>query len=77
MPKVPARRGSRPLAAGSTLGHAQLATRAQLAEEVAVAGLAIMLAVIGWLARRALDRRRMAAWDADWLATGPQWTPRR
>jgi hypothetical protein len=63
--------------ADSPLGHAQLATRAQLAEEVAVAGLAITLAVIGWLARRALDRRRMAAWDADWLATGPQWTPRR
>jgi hypothetical protein len=59
------------------LGHAQLATRAQLARELAVGVLAITLAVIGWLARRALDRRRMAAWDADWLATGPRWTPRR
>jgi hypothetical protein len=63
--------------ADSPLGHAQLATRAQLGEEVAVGVLAITLAVIGWLARRALDRRRMAAWDADWLATGPRWTPRR
>lgn len=63
--------------ADSPIGHAQLATRAQLAEEVAVAGLAITLAVIGWLARWALDRRRMAAWDADWLATGPRWTLRR
>jgi hypothetical protein len=59
------------------LGRGQLATRAQLAEEVTVGVLAITLAVIGWLVRRSLDRRRMAAWDADWLATGPRWTPRR
>ena len=59
------------------LSRAQLATRAQLAEEVTVGVLAITLAVIGWLVRRSLDRRRMAAWDADWLATGPRWTPRR
>jgi hypothetical protein len=59
------------------LGRVQLATRAQLAGEAAVGALAIMLAVVGWLARRSLDRRRMAAWDAEWLATGPRWTPRR
>jgi hypothetical protein len=29
------------------------------------------------LTLRVLDRRRMAAWDADWLATGPRWSPRR
>jgi len=59
------------------LGRAQLATRAQLAEEAAVGVLAITLAVIGSLARRSLDRRRMAAWDAEWLAAGPRWSPRR
>jgi len=59
------------------LGRAQLATRAQLAEEAAVGVLAITLAVIGSLARRSLDRRRLAAWDAEWLATGPRWSPRR
>jgi hypothetical protein len=59
------------------LGRAQLATRAQLARELAAGSLAVVLFVIGWLARRSLDRRRMAAWDADWLATGPQWSPRR
>jgi hypothetical protein len=58
------------------LGRVQLATRAQLAEKAAVGVLAITLAVIGWLARRSLNRRRMAAWDADWLATGPRWTRR-
>jgi hypothetical protein len=32
----------------------------------------------GWtLTRRTLDRRRMAAWDADWQITGPRWTSRR
>ena len=77
MPKVPARRGSRALAAGSPLGHAQLATRAQLAGEAAVGVLAIVLAAPGWLARRSLNRRRLAAWDAEWLATGPRWTRRR
>jgi hypothetical protein len=35
------------------------------------------LILVGWLARRALDERRMAAWDADWLAHGPGWTSRR
>jgi hypothetical protein len=59
------------------LGRAQLATRARLAEELTVGVLAITLTVIGWLARRSLNRRRMAAWDADWLATGPRWTSRR
>jgi chromate transport protein ChrA len=42
-----------------------------------VAVLAIMLTAAWRLARRGLDRRRMAAWDAGWLATGPRWTPRR
>jgi nitrate reductase gamma subunit len=59
------------------LGRAQLATRAQLARELTAGTLAVVLIVIGWLARRSLDRRRMAAWDADWLATGSRWTPRR
>jgi hypothetical protein len=59
------------------LGRAQLLTRAHLAEEVAVGAFAIVLITACWLARRALDRRRMAAWDADWLATAPRWYPRR
>lgn len=27
-----------------------------------------------WLARLALDRRRLAEWDSDWALTGPRWT---
>jgi hypothetical protein len=29
------------------------------------------------LARRALDRRRLRAWEAEWRASGPLWTGRR
>jgi hypothetical protein len=58
------------------LGRVQLVTQAHLAEEVAVGTLAIALIAAYWLARRVLDGRRMAAWDADWLATGPRWSSR-
>lgn len=63
--------------AGPPLGPTQLASRAQLAGGAAVGSLAIALIVAGWLARRSLDRRRLAGWDADWLANGPRWSPRR
>jgi len=62
---------------GAPLQHTQVVNRAELTGALAVAGLALTLIVAGWLTRRALDRRRMAAWDADWLATGPRWSPRR
>ena len=55
----------------------RLADPVALAAGVAVGCLATLLITVAWLARRSLDRRRMAAWDADWLATGPRWTPRR
>jgi hypothetical protein len=55
----------------------QVATRADLGEELTVAALAIMLMVIGGLVRWVLTRRRVAAWHTDWLATGPRWIPRR
>jgi hypothetical protein len=29
------------------------------------------------MARWALDKRRLAAWDAGWLAAGLRWTPGR
>jgi hypothetical protein len=63
--------------AGPPLQPTQIVSRVQLAVCCAVGGLAIALIVVGWLARKSLDRRRMAAWDADWLANGPRWTSRR
>ncbi len=59
------------------LPASEVAARADLAETLTVGGLALALIAAARLARRALDRRRMAAWDADWLATGPRWTSRR
>ncbi len=44
---------------------------------MAVGGLAVVLAIAGWLVRRCLDRRRLSGWDAGWLANGPRWSPRR
>ena len=63
--------------ANPPLTRDQVAGRTQLAAGVAVAGLAAVLAAAGWLTRRSLDRRRLAGWDADWLANGPRWSPRR
>ena len=62
---------------GPPLSRDQMTGRAQLAAGVAVGGLAVVLAIAGWLVRRALDRRRLCGWDAEWLANGPRWSPRR
>ena len=62
---------------GPPMSGDQVAGRAQLAVGVAVGGLAVLLIMAAWLVRGGIDRRRMAAWDADWLANGPRWSPRR
>ncbi len=48
---------------------------AQEALAALVAGTLVMVAVVvgGVVARRALDRYRLAAWDAEWPRTGPRW----
>ena len=56
---------------------AQVSNTAVLTAIAAVGGLAITLAFTGWTIRWALDRRRLAGWEADWLANGPRWTTRR
>ena len=61
----------------SPLNASQVTSRAELSEGLGVAGLAMVLLLIGCLVRWVLDRRRLAAWDADWLATGPRWSSRR
>lgn len=43
----------------------------------AVLLLALLLLGAGRAAHRALDRRRLGAWEADWSVTGPRWTSRR
>jgi hypothetical protein len=61
----------------SPLDASQVASRAELSEVLAVAGLAVMLIGVASLVHWALNRRRLAAWDADWLANGPRWSRRR
>jgi hypothetical protein len=43
----------------------------------AAGGAGVVLIICYWLCRRALDRRRLAAWESDWALTGPRWTSRR
>lgn len=47
---------------------------AALTAALASAGLSLLLLGAALLARRMLDRQRLAAWDAAWRANGPRWT---
>lgn len=61
---------------GAPLLDSEVSGNVALAEVGAGAGLAVVLLLAGWLARRALDTRRMRAWEAEWRAAGPRWTTR-
>jgi hypothetical protein len=61
---------------GAPLERGDLTTREVLMGAAAAALAAAALAIIGVLACAVLDRRRAAAWDAEWSRTGPQWTGR-
>ncbi len=52
----------------------QVANQTAIGQALGVTALAAVLTVAGTLARWTLNKRRMAAWDADWQATGPRWT---
>lgn len=58
------------------LVSSQVADQAALGEVLGVIAVAGMLVLLGELAFWALNKRRMADWDADWHATGPRWTTR-
>jgi hypothetical protein len=58
-----------PLTAG------QASDRVLVAASIALAALAVLLAGLILLGRRVLNRRRIASWEADWRAVGPQWSP--
>jgi hypothetical protein len=55
----------------------QVASLTSLGRMVGVIALALVLAGASGLARHELDRRRFAAWDADWLATDSPGTGHR
>jgi hypothetical protein len=59
---------------GQPLQPAQVTAQAAQAAACAPFGLALLLAGFLLLARRMLNRRRLAAWEAGWSAFGPRWT---
>ena len=62
---------------GPPLRYGQVKDRARLAGVGGVAALVLLLVACGMLARRWLDRWRLAAWESEWRATGPHWTSQR
>lgn len=62
--------------ATSPLQRSDVVEGIALAASLATVAVATVLAVLGLVARWALDRRRLAAWDARWAVTGPLWTRR-
>jgi hypothetical protein len=54
----------------------QIADRTVAVAALAPAVLAIAMLAALWLARRLVDRRRLADWDAAWSTIGPEWTRR-
>lgn len=59
------------------LQPAQVNAQAAQAAAGAPFGLVLLLGGIWLVIRRALNRRRLAAWEAGWAAFGPRWTRRR
>jgi hypothetical protein len=53
---------------------AQASARVDTATTVALCLLALVLAGLSWLARRILDRRKLAGWESEWLVVGPRWS---
>lgn len=58
------------------LGESQVTSLTDLARVAGAAVVALVVTLGGLLARWWINRRRMAAWDADWRTTGPRWTTR-
>ncbi|HEX8884214.1 MAG TPA: hypothetical protein VF797_06970 [Noviherbaspirillum sp.] len=54
----------------------QATTRAALTAVAAFIGVGLVLLVTGVVATAAMNRRRIAAWEAAWRETGPRWTSR-
>ena len=56
------------------LTASQARDRVITAEAAALAALAVLLTGLGIAGRCALNRRRLAAWEAAWRRTGPRWS---
>jgi hypothetical protein len=56
------------------LRRSQVEGQAVMAAVAAVFAVAMLLGGAGLFARQVADRRRLAAWDTQWRATGPKWS---
>lgn len=59
--------------ASPPLQPSQVAGQADLAAAGAIAGIALLYVCAVVIVRYVLDRRRMAAWEADWVVTARAW----
>jgi hypothetical protein len=59
--------------ASPPLTTAEVAGQADAAMAGAIAGVGIVCVAGAGAIRQVVNRRRMAAWDADWLATAQTW----
>jgi hypothetical protein len=56
------------------LTQAQLGSRVVADSSYCMAAIVALLAGVTFLAGRALDRRRLAGWQTEWLTVGPRWS---
>jgi hypothetical protein len=56
------------------MGAAELRDRIDTAAVFVLVLIGGLLLTLIWLARRFLDRRRIASWEAEWMSVGPHWT---
>jgi len=56
------------------LNAAQVTARIDMTASLVMAVVTVLLAGLALLAARILDNRRLAGWEADWLAVGPRWS---
>jgi hypothetical protein len=58
------------------IARTQIISRVITVTALAPLGVALVLLTMAGVTHRVLDRRRMAAWEADWNAVEPQWSRR-
>jgi hypothetical protein len=58
------------------IGRTQIISRVITVTALAPLAVALVLLTLAGATHRLLDRRRMAAWEADWNAVEPQWSRR-
>jgi len=64
-------------ATGPPLRGSELTRRVAGIQVLAPLALAALLLLLGRAVRWLLNRRRLAAWEADWASIGPRWTRHR